>query len=874
VLEQSLRSDASDNSEYTIASRFERQVAAVPDKLAIVTDEISLTYRALDLTASRIAAGLASLPSQRERPIMLFMKDEAARISAMLGTWKANRIFLPLASNSPANWVSHVIEDSGTTQIIVDNSTRSIAELAAAGRVTVVDIEQLTRSLQPWVGDPTASSDDTAYIVYTSGSTGRPKGVANSHRKLIRWCDLRYPLFGLGRSDRYANLRSSGVSAWVTFSLFPLLSGGTLFPFDIYRHGLQKLAHWLIDQKITFVGFSGSLLRTWLASLPEDLRFPTLRFVNATSERLYTQDVIRLSRHLEGDWRIGYSYTSTEAGFIAAQVFTPSRLPDADVVAVGRPVDGMEVCIKDETGALVTPGETGEIVVRSRFLAQGYWNNPDLTAKVFQTDPLDSAIRIYRTGDLGRWRSDGLLEHMGRMGRRIRIRGYSVEPFEVECELIRQPGVTDALVLLHEAADEEPCLVGYIVAPSNTSPSAIRRGLAERVLSYMVPSHIIVLDSFPLASSGKIDRNALPPPRGGKALVEFRAPSDDQERELLAIWQEVLKLPNIGIDDNFFELGGDSLQFLMMFAQIEARLGFDLSPTAILEAPTVARLAELIRATAGIAASQSLVPLRTSGTGLPLFLMHSRTWPDMYFRHLPQDLKSDRPVFGLQPPPLDGKHRIPRTIASMAADYVTEIRQVQPHGPYFLAGYSFGGRVSFEIAQQLVREGERVSFLGLIDTVFHDTPLEERPWVANARSLSRKVHAVHDRKELLFGGLRSIWRVVGNRMLDLRCRLLDLWLRLGRSIPYEQRPTYYDWLCTQANRSYIPRPYPGHITMFSSAGNSERQRGHWGPFARGGLTVLEVPAGHNSMVFPPHSKLLAEHFDACLDATVPSLCSK
>ena len=225
MLEQSLRSDTSDISEYTIASRFERQVAAVPDKLAIVTDEISLTYRALDLKAGRIAAGLASLPSQRELPIMLFMKDEAARIAAMLGTWKANRIFLPLAANSPANWVAHVIENSGTAQIIVDSSTRSIAELAATGRVTVMEIEQSLDHCS--LGWPTeASSDDTAYIVYTSGSTGRPKGVANSHRRLIRWCDLRYPLFGPGRSDRYANLRSSGVSAWVTYQLVAVTFGG------------------------------------------------------------------------------------------------------------------------------------------------------------------------------------------------------------------------------------------------------------------------------------------------------------------------------------------------------------------------------------------------------------------------------------------------------------------------------------------------------------------------------------------------------------------------------------------------------------------------------------------------------------------------
>ena len=255
----------------------------------------------------------------------------------------------------------------------------------------------------------------------------------------------------------------------------------------------------------------------------------------------------------------------------------------------------MEVCIKDETGALVPPGEIGEIVVRSRFLAQGYWNNPDLTAKVFQTDPLDSAIRIYRTGDLGRWRSDGTLEHVGRKGRRIRLRGYNVEPFEVECELMRQPGVTDAVVFLHDgAAGQEPCLVGYVVAPANASPSAMRKGLAERLPSYMVPSHIVVLDSFPIASSGKIDRNALPPPYREEARpVTFRTPSDDREHELLAIWQEVLKLPKIGIDDDFFELGGTSLQALMVFARIEARLGCSLSPTTIVQAPTIARLAEL-----------------------------------------------------------------------------------------------------------------------------------------------------------------------------------------------------------------------------------------------------------------------------------------
>jgi len=855
VLErQWLRTDTSDNCDDTIAARFEEQVAAVPDKLAIVTDEVSLTYRALDLEASRMAAALSALPC--DRPIILFIKEDVTRIVAMLGVLKANRIFIPLSPNSPQKWLNHVIEDSGAAQIIVDRSTRSVAELAAPGNLTVMEAEQLAQSSQPFVVDRVVSPDDVAYIVYTSGSTGRSKGVANSHRRLIRTLNIRYSLFELGRDDRYANVRSSGFSSAINNTFLPLLSGGCLFPFDLHRHGLQKLAPWFIAQNITYVNSTGSLLRAWFALLPDDVRFPALRSVSAAGERLYAQDVVRMSRHLEGDWRIGHSYSSTESGTIAAQVFTPSRLPEPGVVAVGHPVDGVEVCIKDETGALVASGEIGEIIVRSRFLAQGYWNHPELTAKAFETDPLDRAIRIYRTGDLGRWRSDGTLEFIGRKGRRIRLRGTSIEPFEVECELMRQSGVTDAVVMLRDRADgEEPCLVAYVVSPPNTSPSTIRKGLAERLPSYMVPSHIVVLDSFPLTSSGKIDRNALPPPRWDEThLLALRAPSDDREHQLLAIWQEVLRLPTIGVDNDFFELGGTSLQALMVFAQIEARLGCSLPPTTLVQASTIARLAELIRATTGSAASQSLVPLRASRTGLPLFLVSGRGWLVMNYRHLLNDLKSDRPIYGLQPPPLDGKHRIPRTITSMATDYVSEIQRVQPYGPYFIAGHSFGGRVSFEIAQQLVGKGERVSFLGLIDTSLRDTPIKGWPLASEAVHLGRRVRRAQGFHDFLFQGLRFA-----------RNTLLDLWIRQGHSIPHKYRPTYYPWLCSRSNIGYVPKPYRGHITMFSSAGNSERQRAHWGPLARGGLTVLEVPAGHMEMIEPPHSRLLAEHFDACLD---------
>src|SRR5262249_21571198 len=209
-----------------------------------------------------------------------------------------------------------------------------------------------------------------------------------------------------------------------------------------------------------------------LASLAPDIRFPALRVIMAASEKLYAQDVVRAARHLEGDWRIVHQLASTETGFIAAQVFTSSHLPEAGVVPVGRPVKGTEVTIETEAGERVRPGEIGEIVVRNQFLAPGYWNNPELTAKAFRSDPFDNSVRIYRTGDLGRLRLDGILEHWGRIDRRLKVRGFTIEPFQVESALMQLDGISDAAVVLRQDGHDESSLIGYVVAPPQTSPSS------------------------------------------------------------------------------------------------------------------------------------------------------------------------------------------------------------------------------------------------------------------------------------------------------------------------------------------------------------------------------------------------------------------
>jgi acyl-coenzyme A synthetase/AMP-(fatty) acid ligase len=327
-----------------------------------------------------------------------------------------------------------------------------------------------------------------------------------------------------------------------------------------------------------------------MSSLDEDIRFPSLRFVIASSEPLYGADVVALSRHLEGDWRIMHTLVSTETGIIAAQLFDPSCHPEPGIVPVGSIVRDTVIRLERDDGTLAGPGESGEIIVKSPFLAQGYWNDPDATARVFRHD-VDGKTRIYRSGDLGRWRIDGTLQHLGRKNRKIKLRGYSVEPYEVECALSILPGVREAIVTVTENGPDNVRLIAYVVSKDDTSAEAgraFRAAVAKSLPAHMVPSHVIVLKSLPLTPRGKVDRAALPPPPALElARTGSRAPSGKYERALAAIWKNALKIPKVGVDDDFYEIGGTSLQAFLIFSGIARTFARDLPPSTMLETPTI-----------------------------------------------------------------------------------------------------------------------------------------------------------------------------------------------------------------------------------------------------------------------------------------------
>jgi amino acid adenylation domain-containing protein len=842
----------------TIASRFEGLAARISDNLALITPEASLTYRELDGLARRMAARIAALAPDPARPVGLLMREGALLYASMIGAAKARRIFVPFETTIGEERLSRLIALSGACHVLADDRNGDAAKRAAGpgADATVLSLNEL-RSLGAAVLPRAQSSEDSpACVLYTSGSSGEPKGVLLSQRSMVHGADSMGEPLQIQAGDRVASIRSSGYSAGINNVFMTLLRGGCLLPFDIAEQGMFKFSAWLDSEAITRFTITSSFFRTWVASLPEGHRFRTLSALWVGGEPLNGSDVVLAARHLAGDWRLVHGYSSTETHPMVTRTFGPSSPPDPGTIAVKTPAKGTRIIIEDEYGGEALPGETGEIVVKCPFIALGYWNDPDGTARSFGAD--EAGNRYYRTGDLGRWRNDGMLEHLGRKGRKIKLRGYAIEPLEIELALRRQAGVRDSVVVAFNSGRDEARLVAYVVTtagPTEELAQNLRDALRSELAAPMVPAQIIFMESLPVTTRGKVDLSALPPPP--QPDMSIRTPSDETERALARIWSAILTIPVIGVDDDFYDLGGTSHQSFLVFAQIARLLGHDLSPALMLEAPTIAKQAALLKGGTRGRTSAKVVAFRERGSKPALFLIHAK-WGDIEYAHdLAKHLKGGRPVYGVRPPPLDGAHHIPRTIETIAADYIAEIRAIQAKGPYFIGGFSFGGWVAFEMAQQLSRQGEAVGFLGIIDTKFPRAPSP-----AGKPSLRETASFVRMRAGKILAVGPAVARF--NALLKLPKSLS----RLIAPPPYETQRELYVRISMLASRRYVPKPYVGHVTVFGGKGSSDYHRTNWQPLVHGGMTTVEIPAErHEDIVLAPHNATLAAAFDRTLEAS-------
>jgi amino acid adenylation domain-containing protein len=586
--------------EQSIPQRFDEIARRYPDRLAVKMGDRKLSFDELNRAANRVAHGIIGQSGISNSTILLLFPQGVDVITAILAALKAGKCFVLADMSWPPERLAAILEDSQASLIVADRDRVHIASKSVGESIPWLDIRQLDDSFPTNNVGLDLSPELLGYIVYTSGSTGKPKGVFQNHRNILHGVMRRINGFRIAPDDRLTLLSSGGHQAIMNI-FSAVLSGAAIFPFDAKVHSPVQLADWLRREGITIYHSSASLFHQLATMLTGDEDLSSIRLVRSASEATSNTDVELFQRHFSEDCIFSNGMGSTETGTSTLYFMGKHTAIVSERVPVGFPLNDMKILVVDDNGQEVKRECLGEIAIKSRYLALGYWRQPELSEAKFKRDPRDPAQRLYFTGDLGLMRPDGCLIHMGRMDFRVKIRGYGVELNEIERILLSHPAILHAVVVARENESGETGLIAYYTSrqAGRLTVSELRKFINEKLPDYMTPSAFVRLDALPLTPNGKVDRRALPDPGSPRPDLNTRytPPATTTERQLASIWSKVLSVDQVGIHDNFFDLGGHSLAAFRMIARVIQSFQLGLPVKALFDAPTVAEMAAIITQT-------------------------------------------------------------------------------------------------------------------------------------------------------------------------------------------------------------------------------------------------------------------------------------
>jgi amino acid adenylation domain-containing protein len=867
-------SDAPPIPELCVHQLFERQADRCPEALALVFEDERLTYREVETRANRLAHRLLQLGVAPEDRVALVLDRSAAAIIGLLGIIKAGAAYVPFDAASPGARLAGMLEEAGVRAIVTAERTR--ATLPADSTVPVLCLDGPDPA---WAGSAERPAvrvlpGQLLYVLFTSGSTGRPKGVAVEHRQLVHYVTAVLARLDLEGAASFALVSTLAADLGNT-SLFPALAtGGTLHVLAPERTSdPAALAAYMSLHRIDCLKIVPSHLRA-LRSTQGAAVLPRRRLVLG-GEPLAWPEAEEILALAPGCLVFNhYGPTESTVGVLACRVDRAQRR--GGTVPLGRPLANVRALVLDALGRQAPIGVPGELLLGGAGLARGYLGRPDLTAARFVPDPLggEPGSRLYRTGDLVRHLSDGSLQFLGRIDHQVKIRGFRVELGEVEAALADHPAVEEAVVAVHGEGDERR-LVAYVVlvAASGADVGELRQGLRERLPELMVPGAWVVLPRLPLTPNGKVDRRALPAPEAGERLVPAAPPRDELELLLTRIWEDLLGVAAVGIHDSFFDLGGQSLLAMRLAAAIERRLGRRPTLADILQSPTVAGLAALLRSPDEAPRRALLLPIQPRGARPPLFCVHPVGGNVLCYLDLSRGLGPDQPLYGLQAAEPDPSLPAPG-LEEMAATYLAQVRQVQPSGPYRLAGWSLGGVVAFEMARQLELAGECAALLAMIDVGPPGPRQEESDPTADLTLFAADLGGLADHPTAAPIDPARFAALVHGKSLEEVLTLPEIRAVLPPEIgPRQARELFALFQRNlRAVRAYRPGPYGGHLSLIRAEATAAAESGTeagWTALA-GSIEVQVLPGDHYSLLHPPHVTALCARLQAHLVSRMSS----
>lgn len=863
---------------------FEEQVERTPDSVAVVFGEQKLTYRELNHRANQLAHYLQTLGVKPEVLVGICVERSLEMVIGLLGILKAGGAYVPLDPAYPQDRIAYMLEDS---QVGVLLTQEKLIPQIPPHQAKIICLDRDRTEIDRYSTDNPQNStqpDNLAYLIYTSGSTGKPKGVLLAHQGLGNLAQAQGRLFLIQPDSRVLQFASLCFDASISEIVMTLIWGASLYLAS--REDMlpgTNLTQLLDRSRITHVTLPPSAL-----SVMQPDEIPHLQVLIVAGEACAGELVEKWSKNRH----FFNAYGPTEST-VCATVHLCQTSPQAP--PIGRPIDNTQLYILDAQLQPVPIGIPGELHIAGVGLARGYLNRPELTQEKFIKAPLaKEGLRgdlLYKTGDLARYLPDGNIEYLGRIDRQIKIRGFRIELGEIEAILARHPQIREAVVTAREDIPGDKRLVAYI-CPRQKQPeiSELRSCLQESLPNYMIPSNFVFLETMPLTSNGKVDIRALPAPdTSGQRNAELTPPSNDIERELVEIWQEVLNIKPLGIRDNFFELGGHSLLAVKLFKAINYKFGTNLPLTTLFEAPTIERLATLLQTPQTVQSFDSIVQLKPGSSPTPLFLIHDANGETILYLNLASHLAPEQGVYGLRPYGKPGYPMLHTRISEMAEHYIQEIRKIQPEGPYLIGGLCAGGVLAFEIACRLQAQGQEVPVVAIIDAINHHECCETNYANQNRQQNFLKTFDRNGQNNnltwltnVMQKSIEKVSRLISyeintkiqNTSDRLRVKLLRYYLDRNLPLPQFCKNISVRTIYKFAESDYKPGIYRGKLSLWRATEKLDVSNPAiddtpakfevtdpllgWGKQATDGVEAYDIPGGHSSMLQEPNVQTMAE----------------
>jgi enterobactin synthetase component F len=861
----------------TLVELIEARMRATPDAPALRFVGITWSYGELDARSQHLARVLAARGVGRGHIVAVMAPRSFELVLALVSILRAGAAYLPIDPGYPPDRIAAMIESARPTLVL----TLGHADPQLPAGVPMLALDGLdTVAVDAEVVPDTARQSDAAYVIFTSGSTGAPKGAVIEHRAIVNRLEWMRTFYEFTASDRLLQKTPAtfDVSVWEFFLAFT--SGALLVvaPPDAHKDPAW-LASIIRSEGITTIHFVPSMLAAFLAE--PAVRGLAMRRVFCSGEELPAALRDRFHEIMAAE--LHNLYGPTEAA-VDVTWWNASRGDRSVPVPIGFPVWNTRMYILDDRLRAVPPGVAGHLYIAGVQLAREYLGRPDLTADRFVPDPFGASTdRMYRTGDLARWRHDGAITFLGRSDFQVKVRGFRIELGEIESVIAASRLVSQVAVVAREDNPGDKRLVAYVVG-RETAPDldAVRAHVASQLPEYMVPSTFVPLSELPLSHNGKLQRSALPRPDRPASRNDVRPAQNATERDLLSMFADVLDAqstgtePALSVEDDFFALGGHSLLAAQLMTRVRERWQIDVGLGLLFAQPTVARLAERVDA---LVSAGTVAPVALADVGLapviqivkrdrlpapPLFCIHPAGGLAWCYGGLARALEPARSVYGLQARGLDLSSALPESLDAMAADYVDQIRVIQPAGPYALAGWSVGGILAHAMGVRLESLGESVALLAMLDAYpcdrwRNEPPPDERAALKALLHIAGYDPATMPDVELTRTGVMTFLRQSGHPLGTLSDAALSGVVRV----------VHHNSRLVRQHRHTL---FTGDVVYFRAALDHQGTTlspQEWRPYVGGALEVHDVASLHAHLTGPAAAAAIAPVLDRHLREQSP-----